>query len=346
MAFVMNGDSGISAQQRLVDAKAAAAAKVNSPYTQPKTATLAAPAVTKTKTGTAQPTAESYKIASSPVTNSAPSASGGYTGMTPDEYRQSIIDAVTGGVMTEYEANAAIIKNNLAQALSNLDSELAALQPAYQNQLTNIAQNQFTSGEATKEIMNQGGWSASNSGLAIGEQTKIGVAADKSRGAALQAKTQTEADIERRRSLANQEYGTNLASLEAQKNAKLSAAQADAQRQSDERNRQIYEDDRNYNRSVYESDRAYAQSRASSARARASGGSSSKAATPATMTKTEANEWVSGVTKILESSYAEDRMAMYEEALADEEVPQWVRDMLQAQYGNKNKETENYYYNP
>lgn len=346
MALILDvtGESGMNKiqQQKLATAKGLATARVT-PVSNTKIAAPApppAPVNTRTNTNTTGTNATAPNVAAPAA---APTASGGYQGMTPDQYRQSLVDAVKGGVMSEYEANAAIIKNNLAQALSNLDADLAALEPAYQKQVETIAQNQFTSGEATKEIMNQGGWNAGNSGLAIGEQTKIGIAADKSRAEALNTKTQAEQDIARRRSLAEQEYGTNLASLEAQKNAKLSSADANALVQSDDRNRSIYESDRAYDRSVLESDRAYAQARANAARARASGSSSNK---DAEWSKSEANEWVNGVIKVMEGAYSEDRMAMYEEALADPDVPEWVRDQLRTLYGNKNKETENYYYNP
>ena len=55
--------------------------------------------------------------------------------MSFDQYKQSLIESVRAGVMTEYEANASIIRNNLAQAMSELQNELAALEPLYQTQL-------------------------------------------------------------------------------------------------------------------------------------------------------------------------------------------------------------------
>ncbi|NCU25772.1 hypothetical protein EOM86_03525 [Candidatus Nomurabacteria bacterium] len=169
-----------------------------------------------------------------------------YNGMSFDQYKQSLIDSVRAGVMTEYEANASIIRNNLAQAMSELQNELAALEPLYQTQLDTIAKNQYTTGERTKETLNQGGWNTSNSGLAVGEHTKIANAADESRAEAGLAKTQAEENINRQRTLQEQLANNDLASLEAQKNAKLAGAEAEAMIHAEDRYRQMYESDRSY----------------------------------------------------------------------------------------------------
>lgn len=145
-----------------------------------------------------------------------------------DDYYQKLLDAKQAGILGEFEANASVIKSNLAKALSNLEAEKAALSPIYQNQLATIAQNQFSSGEQMKELMNQGGWSGANSGLAIGEQGKIQIGADNARGEALNTYNQGVADIARRNSLTQQTAADELASLEIQKNAKLQGAQSEA----------------------------------------------------------------------------------------------------------------------
>lgn len=181
-----------------------------------------------------------------PATPSVPSVPA-YTGMSNDDYKNNLLNAVKAGIMTEYEANASIIKNNLAKAMSDMDSELAALEPLYQNQLQTIADNQFATSQSTKEVMNQSGWNTSNSGLAMGEQTKISMAADKSRADSALAKTQSQAEITRKKTLQQQLSDNELATAEKIKNEKLSGAEAEALIQADTRNRQIYESDRTSN---------------------------------------------------------------------------------------------------
>jgi hypothetical protein len=194
----------------------------------------------------------------SPISPAAPAAAG-YNGLSSDQYRESLIASVRAGVMTEYEANANVIRNNLAQAMASMDAELAALEPLYQGQLQTIASNQFSTQEITKERMNQGGWNASNSGLAIGEQTRIGNAADKGRADASLSKTQSEAGINRNRNLTQQVSNNDLATAESTKNQKLAGAEAEALIQSDTRNRSMYESDRTYNAQQQQSDRTYSQ---------------------------------------------------------------------------------------
>ena len=53
-------------------------------------------------------------------------------------------------------------------------------------------------------MLNQGGWNTSNSGLAVGEHTRIANAADESRADAGLAKTQAEENINRQRTLQEQ----------------------------------------------------------------------------------------------------------------------------------------------
>lgn len=144
------------------------------------------------------------------------------------DYYNKLVAAKQAGVITEYEANASMIRNNLSKALSDLQAEQAALAPIYQSQLSTIAQNQFSSSEQMKEMMNQSGWSGTNSGLAIGEQGKIAIGADKSRAQASQNFNDQTADINRRGTLANQTSMEDLAVLEKIKNNNLSQAEAEA----------------------------------------------------------------------------------------------------------------------
>lgn len=356
MALILDptGETGLTQiqQQKLAVAKKLAAPRVSAPALT-KLTTPTPPKVTSTAT---QPRATSpvapQPAAAAPAPAPKPAASS-YAGLNPDQYRQSLIDAVKGGVMSEYEANAAIIKNNLARALSDLDAEMSALEPAYQKQVQQIAQNQFTSQEASKELMNQAGWNTGNSGLAVGEQTKIGIAADKSRAETLQNKTMAESDIMRRRSLANDLSGTDLASIEAQKNAKLSAAEAEALVRSEDRNRSIYESDRDYSRSTYESDRQFefakAQAEAARRAARSSGGGggSSSSGTAKPRTASQSGTLINGlISKIESAPTKESQMAAYQEAMGSPDLTDYEKDLLIQKYGRVNQNTVSTFYNP
>lgn len=220
----------------------------------------------------------------------APAPAPSYSGLSSDQYRDSLLASVRAGVMTEYEANASVIRNNLAQAMASMDSELAALEPLYQGQMQTIATNQFATAEGTKEAMNQAGWNGSNSGLAIGEQTRISNVADKSRADATLAKTQSEAEINRQRTLAQQTADNSLASADTIKNEKLAGAEAEALIQSDTRNRSMYESDRNYNAQQQQFSESIRQFNANLAESRASRSVSQKAADAQAEANTSAAE--------------------------------------------------------
>jgi hypothetical protein len=170
--------------------------------------------------------------------------------MSEDAYRQKLVDAVRGGVMSEYEANASVIRQNLNAALSNLDAENAALDPLYQKQLKTIKQNTFDTKVRQTELMNQGGWNASNSGLAVGEHTRIQNQGNQQAADADATHIQYENDILRRRTLAQTQSGEQLTTAEKIKNEKLAGAEATAMIQADDRNRQIFESDRGFAESV------------------------------------------------------------------------------------------------
>ncbi len=163
-----------------------------------------------------------------------------------DQYRKALIDSKKGAINAEYETNASIIKNNLTRALAALNQNKAALEPLYQRQLSSIAQNQFSTSETTKEIMNQGGWNASNSGLAVGEQTKIANTADTQRSESLQAKTTAENEYNSQMSTEQMAADESLGALKKWRSAQLSAAEADAFATSTEYGRSIYESDRDF----------------------------------------------------------------------------------------------------
>lgn len=163
-----------------------------------------------------------------------------------DDYRQKLIDAVKGGLMAEYEANASVIKNNLTRALSDLEAEKAALNPLYQEQLKGIAQREYATSFQQRELMNQAGWNATNSGLAVGEQTRIKNQASEEKANAEGQYNQYMADILRRQTLNKSTADEELKSLEKYKANKLAGAEADATIQADNRNRAMYESDRSF----------------------------------------------------------------------------------------------------
>ena len=166
-----------------------------------------------------------------------------------EDYKQSLIDAVKGGIMADYEANAVVINNNLTKALSDLEAEQAALDPLYQKQLKNIGDRKYATTVQQRELMNQAGWNATNSGLAVGEHTRIANQASEETADADASYNQYMTDILRRKTVTKQTSADSLAALDREKNAKLSGAEASALVQADDRNRDIYTDDRNFNES-------------------------------------------------------------------------------------------------
>lgn len=323
-------------------------AVTGAPVAAPATAK---PAATSTSATSASGTTPLAATTPAPVVSPPLPEVAAYNGLTSDQYREQLVAAVRSGVMTEYEANASVIKNNLAKALSDLQAEKAALEPLYQNQLDTIASNKFATGEATKEMMNQAGWNTANSGLAVGEQTKIANAANKEKAAALQAKTTTETDINRRTSLAGETYGNDLASIEAQKNAKLSGAEAEAMIQAEDRNRSTYESDRSYDlqrqqltQAASEADRSYnlqqqqfaesvRQFNAQLAESKASRTASQKAAalqTEATTTAAEKEAMHNAlVSKLYTAPTQQAAMTYLRDMMSDESIPDSIKAQLQ-----------------
>ena len=170
-------------------------------------------------------------------TNDQKPASGGGGGgaVTSGDYYSKYMQMRQAGIMSEYEANASVIKQNLARALADLDAEQAALAPVYQSSLSTIQANQFQSGEQMKELMNQAGWTGQNSGIAVGEQGKIKIGADTARAEAKSIYDQGVMDVNRRKTLAKDIAGEEQKALEKWKNAQLSGAEAEAWLANDER---------------------------------------------------------------------------------------------------------------
>ena len=170
-------------------------------------------------------------------TNDQKPASGGGGGgaVTSGDYYSKYMQMRQAGIMSEYEANASVIKQNLSRALADLDAEQAALAPVYQSSLSTIQANQFQSGEQMKELMNQAGWTGQNSGIAVGEQGKIKIGADTARAEAKSIYDQGVMDVNRRKTLAKDVAGEEQKALEKWKNAQLSGAEAEAWLANDER---------------------------------------------------------------------------------------------------------------
>jgi len=167
-----------------------------------------------------------------------PASSGGGGGggaVTSGDYYSKYMQMRQAGIMSEYEANASVIKQNLSRALADLDAEQAALAPVYQSSLSTIQANQFQSGEQMKELMNQAGWTGQNSGIAVGEQGKIKIGADTARAEAKSIYDQGVMDVNRRKTLAKDVAGEEQKALEKWKNAQLSGAEAEAWLANDDR---------------------------------------------------------------------------------------------------------------
>jgi hypothetical protein len=236
MAYIKDSGGGYSAPYRAVQPKTQARKEANAAsaaYTQ--AAAQYAQRMTGQKTngmpasvlgpmGSALTRIQSYQP--------APGGGGGGGGYSAPQdngdYYAKLKAMKESGIMSEYESNAAVIKNNLAKALANLKAEKAALAPVYQNQLTSISQNQFGSGEKMKEMMNQAGWTGQNSGIAIGEQGKIKIGADTARADAAGTYSEGVNDANRRMTLAKQISDEEQAALEKWKANQLSGAEAEA----------------------------------------------------------------------------------------------------------------------
>jgi len=257
------------------------------------------------------------------------------SGFNQDEYRDALIKAKQGAINSEYETNASIVKNNLTKALAALGQEKAALEPLYQRQLTSIAQNQFQSSETAKEIMNQGGWNAGNSGLAVGEQTKISNEANTFRNNALAAKTAAEADINSQMTAEETAANESLGALGRWKSAQLSAAEADALVASTEYGRAIYESDRDFAQTQNQFQESVRQFEVQLAEQRASRTASQKAAIAKASSDGSAQSEYNKYLGALYSSAVTSPSDAYDllgTALSDSTLPDAVKEDMVAQY--------------
>ena len=252
-----------------------------------------------------------------------------------EAYRKALVESKKGAINSEYETNASIIKNNLTRALAALNQNKAALEPLYQRQLSSIAQNQFNTSETTKEIMNQGGWNASNSGLAVGEQTKIANTADTQRSESLQAKTTAENEYNSQMATEQMAADESLGSLGLWRSNQLSAAEADALVTSTNYGRAIYESDRDFAFTQKQFEESVRQFEVQLAESRASRTASQKAAVAKSTSDGSASSEYSKYLGALYSSNvvnpkeAED---LLETAISDPTIPDNIKEDMISQY--------------
>ena len=262
-------------------------------------------------------------------------ASGGYQSTSQDDYYKALVKSKQGAINAEYETNASIIKNNLTRALAALNQSKAALEPLYQRQLSSIAQNQFSTSETTKEIMNQGGWNASNSGLAVGEQTKIANAADKQRGDALQAKTTAENEYNSQMASEQMAADESLGALGKWRSAQLSAAEADALVTSTNYGRAIYESDRDFAFTQRQFEESVRQFEVQLAESRANRTAAQKAAVAkATNDGTAQSEYSKFLGALYSSNVVNPKEAedLLKTAISDPTIPDNMKEDMISQY--------------
>jgi hypothetical protein len=143
-------------------------------------------------------------------------------------YLDKIVEAARSGVISQYDAQLATINMNLQLTMAQLDAEKATLEPVYQDTLKTIAKNQFSSAEAAKEMMNQSGWNTQNSGLAVGEQTKVVNQANDQRTDAQTTKERSVATLDAAAKYAKLERDLKAGILSKSKKADLAAVTAAA----------------------------------------------------------------------------------------------------------------------
>lgn len=142
-------------------------------------------------------------------------------------------------VNTSANSQLDIINQNLAKAMSALESERSTVKPGYEKAMTDVSNRQFSTGETQKELMNMAGWDPKSSGLAVGEMGKIAVGADASRSAINADLVQAMADIQKRSTEASDITTQSKANIERQRAEGLASAATDAS---------IYADQTAYNR--------------------------------------------------------------------------------------------------
>lgn len=250
-------------------------------------------------------------------------------------------------VNSAYKQGLTALKNSYSSDRSNLGAEQSKVNPLFQTAIKSIGQNEFNTKESQNELMNSGGWNTSNSGLAVGEMTRIANVASQNRAGALDTKNTTLADIARRRSLVGNQYNNNLIALAEQKTAGLTKARSSAQLTADNfRQAQIAEQNRKA-----EADRAYALQVAAMNKARSSGGGSrttvqrNKNGLTASQQLSQDNKDISLYSKNFEKLYSKDpntgKMVFDNEGAYNQlvklinsgAVSKNVSDKLEAMYG-------------
>ena len=250
-----------------------------------------------------------------------------------EAYRKALVESKKGAINSEYETNASIIKNNLTRALAALNQNKAALEPLYQRQLSSIAQNQFNTSETTKEIMNQGGWNASNSGLAVGEQTKIANTADTQRSESLQAKTTAENEYNSQMATEQMAADESLGSLGLWRSNQLSAAEADALVTSTNYGRAIYESDRDFAFTQRQFEESVRQFEVQLAESRANRTASQKAAVAkASNDGTAQSAYNQYLGQLYTATSPEDAYGLLSQYLIGADLPDSMKEDMIAQY--------------
>lgn len=148
---------------------------------------------------------------------------------TASQIYKNTYQAGVADVNSQFTSGSAALKSALFGDMSNLGAEQAKVNPAYQGAIKQIGQNEFTTKETQAETMNAGGWNTANSGLTVGEMTRIGNASNADRAAAGVQKNTTLADIARRRSVTKNQYNTSMKTLKDQKTLGTSKAASAAQ---------------------------------------------------------------------------------------------------------------------
>lgn len=190
-------------------------------------------------------------------------------GMSDEDWTKNQIQTRTNDINNSAQTQINTVNQNLVKLLSDLDAEAATINPAYQNTMNNINQNQFNTTESTREQMNSAGWDK-NSGLAQGEVTRIGIAANKDRAAAETDKASKIADVARRKSLAAGLASTDVTNIQKDAANKIANVGGQVALEGDTRNLQRYQSligqynaDRTFNYTVTKDnkDRSYQISR-------------------------------------------------------------------------------------
>jgi polyhydroxyalkanoate synthesis regulator phasin len=157
-----------------------------------------------------------------------------YSGSTAQQIADAWAASQTSGYNISANNQIANIQNNLAAILSNLQAEKSGTINQNQKDMKAIAANEFNTGEQQKELMNQSGWNPNNSGLAVGELTKIHNTANNQRANAADVLTQALNDIARRANLAKSEASTNVTNVNNNLEQQLAGVAADALLKADE----------------------------------------------------------------------------------------------------------------